>query len=163
MTNYKLDLKTVLSNLDHGNKDFFNSLSDEEKKSFQPFVLMRFMSSVQNSEYPEIALISINEIVNKHFWDISREVELNAKLLAACGYKKNMFHKWIPNKISKTNAVMSFVRDIFNHRRWHCNKMELDIFINKLNLEQLEGLCSEYGKSKEETSKITKDYKANYM
>ena len=51
-TEYTIDLKAVLAELDKGNLDYYQTLSDEQQQDIKPWVLMRFMSSsVTNPEY----------------------------------------------------------------------------------------------------------------
>jgi len=92
----KLELKDVLGNLDRRNKDYYDSIPEELKKQFQPFVLMRYMSSLPDGQLSPFAIIGVNEIVNTHFWETSKETELHAKLLACTGMGNKQFHKWIP-------------------------------------------------------------------
>ena len=45
-----LDIKRELAAVDTRNYNFYDSLSDEEKKSFSPFVLMRYTSNVNENQ-----------------------------------------------------------------------------------------------------------------
>ena len=44
----KLDIKRVLNAIDDRNYDFYSTLTDEEKKSFSPYVAMRFASNTDS-------------------------------------------------------------------------------------------------------------------
>lgn len=160
----KLELKRVLSALDSRNLSFYETLSDDEKKEFQPFVLMRFMSSSSNSPIEsKYSLISINEIVNKYFWDLSKEKELHAKLLSASGLGSSQHHTWISGTKATKDVVAEFIKEVINDQGWFPNNTEINIYISKLSYDDIEGLCNEYAKSKEDTKKIITEYRKTYM
>ena len=82
----KLDLfKRVLPALDKRKKNFYNSLTDDEKKQYSPFIIMRYMSSNGNGSSHEMSILDANDWVNKHFWVLSKEhKELQHLLLCLC-------------------------------------------------------------------------------
>lgn len=160
----KLALGKVLDALDNRNISFYDTLSDDEKKEFQPFVLMRFMSSSSNSPIEsKYSLISTNEIVNKHFWDLSKEKELHARLLSACGLGSKQRHDWITGTKSTKDIVSEFIKMVLKNQGWNANNTEIRLYISNINGDELEDLCNEYGKSKEDTKKIITQYRKAYM
>jgi hypothetical protein len=119
-----LNIKQELAAVDHKNYDFYNTLSDQEKKEFAPFVLMRYTASVQGDrDIQEWYLELTNEMVNKHHWVLSKNHKsLLWKLFAGIGTGANAFHPYLAsgkklkaNKIEKLlcelNPVMK-MRDI---------------------------------------------------
>ena len=69
-----LDIKRELNAVDRKIYDFYDNLTDEEKKSFSPYILMRYTASVQGDrEIQECFLEMTNELVNKNHWDLSKE------------------------------------------------------------------------------------------
>ena len=58
-----------MSNLDKRNKNWYNSLTAEQKKAFSTWMMMRYASSVQGKNAAHY-LFMINELVNKNFEDI---------------------------------------------------------------------------------------------
>lgn len=155
MADYKLDLTKALSALDRRQTNFYKNLTLEEKKGFTPLVLMRYMSSVPDkNDLPYYALVSTNEIVNTHFWELSHEPELQAMLLAACGLGSKIYHKWIPLKSKRSSPLNSFVVDIFESKRWFVNSTEIKLYISMLTKENLTELCVEHGKDDAERKKL---------
>ena len=51
MAKKQLNLNQMLYNVDIGNMDWYDSLDEEEKKSFSPYVAMRFVSSIKGNKY----------------------------------------------------------------------------------------------------------------
>lgn len=160
MSAYKLDLNKALLALDTRDKNFYNKLSDEEKKGFQPLILMKYLSSVPNGEtLPYLALVSINELVNVDFWELSSEPEMQAKLLALCGIGKKTYHKWIPFNNRKTSVLENFIKEIFQQENWFINSTEIDIFLMDKTEQDIKDLCHDFGKDKETEKKIVAEFR----
>ena len=92
----KLDIKRELSAVDLKNYNFYDKLTDEEKKVFSPYILMRYTASVQGDrDIQEWFLERTNEMVNKNHWDLSKNHKsLLWKLFAATGAGVNCYHRW---------------------------------------------------------------------
>ena len=156
---YSLDLSKTLYSLDKRNKTLYNDFTEEQKKSFSPLVYMKFMSSAPNSD-SYFSLLTTNEFVNTNFWDLSKEPELQCKLLSLCGLNTKVYHKWLGNKKSNsTSNLRSFVREIFSKSNWFLNNFEMNLFLNNLTEQELSELCDEYGKTKEDKKKIVDEFK----
>ena len=115
----KVNLNTMLYNIDIGNMEWYDKLSDEEKKSFSPYVAMRFASSVKGiSSLQEEYIQNVNEFCNKDFSLIQKhenDSKLFWKLLALCGVGKKMFHPWIkaPKGKGKKTKMMEFLDTVY--------------------------------------------------
>ena len=46
-----LDLKAMLSAVDRRDKEWYNKLSDDDKKLFAPFIAMRYVSNVKGDKF----------------------------------------------------------------------------------------------------------------
>jgi hypothetical protein len=67
MATAKLDIKRELKALDTKDYDFYDNLSDDEKKAFNPYILMRYASNVQGDvDIQEWFVEMINECINKN-------------------------------------------------------------------------------------------------
>lgn len=103
-----LDIKRELAAVDLRNYDFYNSLSDQEKKEFSPFILMRYVSNVQgDAETQEWFLEMTNELVNKNFWNLTKDHKaLIWKLFAASGPGVKQYHPYLAaGKKEKANKI----------------------------------------------------------
>lgn len=162
----KLTLSKVLNALDNRQINFYDTLSDEEKKDFQPYVLMRFMShSETGSDLAKLSLMATNEFVNKYQWDLPKEKELYAKLLSASGLGFKQNHKWIAGKNTNTSTdpVKALVKEKLKFLNWNANNVELNLYISRLSKDDVKELCDEIGKQAEETKKIVAYYRKVYM
>ena len=92
-----LDIKKELHGVDMRDKDAFNNWSDEERKSFSPYILMRYVSNVQGDrDVQEWYLEMTNELVNKHHWTLSKQHKgLLWKLFACCGTGAKAYHPYL--------------------------------------------------------------------
>lgn len=96
----KLDVFKVLEKIDLRQKEYYTTLTEEEKKSMSMWVLTRWMSSTKGMM--EHHLLMVNDIVNDEAPSLSKHPELQWKLLCICGTGKKQFHQWIapPKRLS---------------------------------------------------------------
>lgn len=102
----KLNIANEMSCFDRKDREFYATLTDEEKKKFSNFLMIRWGSSVQGSaELQEFYLISCNERLNKHFFDINKHPQL--QWLCATTVSPGMGtmrHNWIAPKKKEAGA-----------------------------------------------------------
>jgi len=78
----KLDIRNEMAQFDKKNRDFYDELSEDEKKKFAPFLMIRWGSSVSGStDLQHFYLIATNERLNKKFFSIPGSAERNHKKL----------------------------------------------------------------------------------
>jgi hypothetical protein len=96
----KLSINNEMAQFDRKNRAFYDELTDEEKKKFSNFLMIRYGSSVQGGrDLQEFYLISANERLNKHFFAINRHPKL--QWLCATTVSPGMGtqrHNWIAPK-----------------------------------------------------------------
>ena len=102
----KLPLKTVLHAIDKRDKNFYNNLTIEQRKSLGLWMMLRYASSVQGKNAPQY-IFMVNELFNQDFYSINKHPELQWLLLSACGVGKIQFHPYLkpPNSKKKKNKV----------------------------------------------------------
>ena len=73
----KLSINNEMAVFDRKDREFYNDLTDDERKKFSNFLMIRYGSSVQGSrDLQEFYLISCNERLNKHFFAINKHPQL---------------------------------------------------------------------------------------
>ena len=73
----KLNIANEMRQFDRKNRTFYDELTAEEKKKFSNYLMIRWGSSVEGSrELQEFYVISCNERLNKHFFDMSKHPQL---------------------------------------------------------------------------------------
>ena len=116
----KLDIKSEMAAFDRKNRDFYDSLTDEEKKKFAPFLMIRWGSSVGgNPDLQAYYLMSCNERLNKHFFEISASKHKKLQWLLATTVSPDMgnqYHQWIKlGKKTTDNKNIKFLRELYPH------------------------------------------------
>ena len=141
----KLNIATEMRAFDSKDRNFYQDLTDEERKKFSTFLMIRWGSSVQGSaDLQRYYLLSCNENLNKHFFDLAKHPEL--QWLAATTVSPNMGsfrHDWIKQKKREgsNNKVIKFLRQIYPDYKE--DELELLVKINTIN--DLKQLAREHG------------------
>ena len=116
MATAKLDIKRELRAVDTRDYSFYDNLTDEEKKAFSPFILMRYTANVQgDAALQEWFLEMTNEYVNKNHWELSKNHKpLLWKLFAGTGVGQSMYHPYLAaGKKAKANKIEKLLAEIY--------------------------------------------------
>lgn len=117
MATAKLDIKRELRSVDQKDYNFYDNLTDEEKKAFSPYILMRYTSNVQidDRDVQEWYLEMTNELVNKHHWVLSKSHKsLLWKLFSATGSGINCYHPYLAaGKKEKANKIEKLLVELY--------------------------------------------------
>lgn len=117
----KLSIQNEMAQFDRKNREFYNELTDEERKKFSNYLMIRWGSSVQGStDLQEFYLISTNERLNKHFFTINRHPQL--QWLCATTVSPDMGpqrHQWIAPKKKEAGAtgIKKQLAELFPHMK----------------------------------------------
>ena len=114
----KLHISNEMKHFDSKNRGFYDELTDEERKKFSPFLMIRWGSGVQGtSELQEYYLISTNLRLNKNFFDIYRHPKL--QWLCATTVSPDIGsqrHEWISTqKKEKADPMRKQLKELFPH------------------------------------------------
>ena len=121
MSEDKLNIRNEMSKFDRKDREFYDSLSDEEKKKFAPFLMIRWGSSVKgNADLQAYYLMSCNENLNKNFFDVSASRHKKLQWLLATTVSPgmgNQYHEWLSlkKKEGNNNKAAKFFREIYPH------------------------------------------------
>ena len=107
----KLSIANEMTQFDRKNRKFYDSLTDEERKKFSNYLMVRWGSAVQvgnsarDQAIQQYYLQSCNENLNKHFFAINRHPKLQWLCATAVspddGIKR---HQWIAPKKKEPGA-----------------------------------------------------------
>lgn len=141
----KLDIANEMRAFDSKDRKFYADLTDEERKKFSNYLMVRWGSSVQgSSELQQYYLLSCNENLNKHFFDLAKHPEL--QWLSATTVSPgmgNFRHDWIKQKKrdSTDNKTVKFLRNFYPD--YSIDELELLAEIN--TKDDLKQLAREHG------------------
>jgi hypothetical protein len=141
----KLNIANEMRAFDNKDRNFYKNLTDEERKKFSNFLMIRWGSSVQGStELQQYYLLSCNENLNKHFFDLARYPELQWLSATTVSPGMGAFrHDWIKQKKrdGSNNKVVKFLRQLYPERKQ--DEIELLAQINDIN--DIKKLAKEHG------------------
>ncbi len=96
----KLSIANEMTQFDRKNREFYDDLTDEERKKFSNYLMIRWGSTVQGSrDLQEFYVIATNERLNKHFFAVNKHPRL--QWLMATTVSPGMGthrHQWIAPK-----------------------------------------------------------------
>lgn len=153
-----LDLfNSVLPNLDAGNLEFYNSLTEQQKKEFSPFVIMKFMSAVRNKNDIPYHLIAVNRAVNRDFWELKDYPDLQYLLLAICGMGSKKRH-YFPGKQLSDTPLFKFVKECYPFMKVD----EVQMFLDINTPDDIIQIAKDFGLQDSELKQIKKNVKDHY-
>jgi len=114
----KLNIANEMAQFDNKNRDFYDSLSEEEKKKFSPFLMIRWGATVEGSaDMQAYYLMSCNQKLNKNFFDINTTQHKKLQWLMATTISPGMGkqkHPWLAakKKGAGDNKAIKFLRSL---------------------------------------------------
>lgn len=113
----KLSIQNEMAQFDLKNRDFYDELTDEERKKFSNYLMIRWGSSVQGSrELQEFYVIATNERLNKHFFAVNKHPKLQWLMSTAVSPGMGTHrHQWIApkKKDGGSNEVKKALMEIY--------------------------------------------------
>ena len=141
----KLNIANEMRAFDTKDRNFYKDLTDEERKKFSTFLMVRWGSSVQGSaELQQYYLLACNENLNKHFFELSRHPELQWLLTTTVSPGMGTFrHDWIKQKKREgsNSKAVKFLRQIYTTY----SEDELELLAQINNTADLKQLAKEHG------------------
>jgi hypothetical protein len=117
----KLSIANEMTQFDRKNREFYDSLTDEERKKFSNYLMIRWGSAVQGSrDLQEFYVIATNQRLNRHFFSVNRHPRLqwllSTTVSPGLGTQR---HVWIAprKKESGATAMRRQLAEIYPHLR----------------------------------------------
>lgn len=141
----KLNIANEMRQFDNKSRTFYRELTDEERKKFSNYLMIRWGSSVQGSaELQAYYLMACNENLNKHFFEINRHPELQWLCATTVSPGMGTFrHDWIKQKKREgsSSKAVKFLKEIYP--TYSNDELELLASIN--TTDDLKKLAREHG------------------
>jgi hypothetical protein len=144
----KLNIANEMAQLDRKNRKFFVELTDEERKKFSNYLMIRWGSSVQGSrDLQEFYVIACNERLNKHFFAINRHPKL--QWLCATTVSPGLGvhrHQWISPKKKEagSSAFKKQIAELFPQLK----DDEIDVLSTINTKKELDAYLKQLGRDK---------------
>lgn len=136
LENIDFDLFGALSAIDKKNYNYFDNLTDEQKKKFSPYMMVKWYSYIQskNSDLQRYYVISTNEFANKHLFNDTLYDHPKLVYLMLCASSPNsgfVKRQWLPQikeKVSqlKEPATNKDIRDYYTKVYPNTDKHTID-------------------------------------
>jgi hypothetical protein len=142
----KLNITNEMAQLDRKQRDFYDSLNDEERKKFSTFLMLRWSSSVQgDAELQEYYVQACNHYLNHDFFAVNRHPKLQWLMATAVSPGLGTpRHTWIaPSKKDKSNknTKKKTLNVLFpNHKL-----ADIDVLSKLLTEEEINQLEKDHG------------------
>jgi hypothetical protein len=115
----KLNINNEMRQFDLKNRDFYDELTEEERKKFSNYLMLRWGSSVQaQSNIQQYYVMSLNENLNKHFFSLSKHPKLQWLCATTVSPGIGTYrHQWIAPKKREggDNKTTKFLKEIYPH------------------------------------------------
>lgn len=118
----KLTLKEILPQIDKGNAEWWDTLTDSQKKQISFWLLNRYISSVKGSvEDAGMAVLMTNEFYNKNWNELgTRHPKLQWQILCMINEdRKTKFHKYInlQRKADSNSKAVKLLLKIYPNKK----------------------------------------------
>lgn len=153
MTERKLDIFRVLSHADKKDRDFFETLTDEEVSAMQPLLVMRWLSGTQSP----LQIIMLNEVVNPYVFTLPQHKSLLWSLITTVGQNQHRRYQWIKAPGKGTSSKPVTISLLQQHYKYS-HRQAVDV-LPLLCYDQVVELAEYYGRPNEDLAAIKKEWK----
>lgn len=145
----KLEISRELKAVNDRYHDFYKNLTEEEKKVFSPFILMRYVSNPQtDAESYGLILDRLNEFVNKNHWVLSKgHKQMLWQLFASCGFQIPLRYNYLKaGSKEKSNKIEKLLEEMYPAMK----KSDIKLMASLMTKEDKEELFDSLGFDKKQ-------------
>ena len=146
----KLSIANEMRQFDRKNRNFYNELTDEERKKFSPYLMIRWGSAVEGSkDLQEFYVIATNERLNKHFFAVNTTAHKKLQWLMATAVSPDMGtprHVWIAPK--KKEAGVSAKRKALQEMYPTYKNDEIDVMMQLTSQKEIDAYFKSTGEDR---------------
>ena len=149
----KLSINNEMAQLDAKNIDFYDELTDEERKKFSTYLMLRYAASVQGSaDLQEWYLRATNDRINQNFFDLNRHPKLQWLLCTTVSPGMGpQRHYWQASKKkdSSNSKAIKFIVKLYPHIK----EDEAELLASINSEKELKELAKKMGMTDQEIKK----------
>lgn len=136
----KLDIFRVMNALDRRDKTFYDNLTDEERKAFSPYVMLRWASTVEGNTILEQWYVEeTNRMVNIDYFTLAKHPKLMWLLYSQVGSTRKVKHNYLAKSQKKKDKTVEALMTLYPTM-----KAEDLALLAKLAPEQVSSIENEY-------------------
>lgn len=143
----KLNIRNEMRHLDSKDRTFYENLTDEERKKFSNFLMIRWSSSVSGPrDLQEYYVQSCNHYLNKDFFTINRHPKLQWLLASAISPKTGCHdHTWISPK--KKDSGQSKIKKSLMELNPTMKLSDIDVLVSLTDAKTLKQHERDHGRA----------------
>ena len=151
---YKLELWPLLRNISTKNVGYYDSLSEESIKEFQPLVLQRWLTGCNNARQ----LYFLNELVNPYVFSLgNKHKKLIYDLMTICTTGRYYRYKYPKSKAKRTSTMPKTVAMI--QKSYGYNYNDANDAIPLLSDDAIISMAEQHGMQDGEIKELKKELK----
>ena len=130
-----LDIFSVLKQIDKKNFNLWNEWTDEQKKDFSPYIILRWLAGTNNPDQ----LTKLGLIATSTIFEFGSKKDLMLAILTACSSDGPKQYKWLTYKGSEKTqpGAIKLISEVYNLSIKDAGK-SLNLFSNEEILELAE-------------------------
>lgn len=142
----KLDIFTVLKNLNNKNIKYYDTLSPDLQKAAAPLVIMRWLSGTSDREQ----ILRINEMVNPYMFSLNPRMLFKLMAISATGRVSSC--SWVGGKKTTNSNVITLLSKYFE-----CSKMEAKGYLSIYTNDELLVFAEEMGYTEKQSKELMQE------
>lgn len=147
----KLNIRNEMAMFDRKDRKFYESLTDEERKKFSTYLMLKWGSAVQGHfDLEAYYLRATNENLNINFFDLNRHPKLQWLLCTTVSPGMGVQRHYYPGSTTKTsNPTLKFLKMINPADK----EEDLKLLIELNDQRYFEDMARQHGWSEDEIKK----------
>ena len=141
----KLSINNEMTQFDRKNREFYDELTDEERKKFSTYLMLRYGASVEgNTDLQEWYLRATNERMNMHFFDLGKHPKLQWLLATTVSPGMGVQrHYWqgAKKKEGSNSKAVKFITQLYPHMK----QDEVELLADLNTAKELKELAKQSG------------------
>ena len=141
----KLSINNEMTQFDRKNRKFYDELTNEERKKFSTYLMLRYGASVEgNADLQEWYLLATNERMNINFFDLGKHPKLQWLLATAVSPGMGtQRHYWqgAKKKEGSNSKAVKFITQLYPHMK----QDEVELLADINTTKELKELAKQSG------------------
>lgn len=154
MADVRFDLFGAFRKLNSLDFDFWDNLSDADRKQASPYVFTMWMQNSKNDGQ----VLYLNEFVNPHlFTTLKGKEDISFILLALSSRGKQNQYSWVKRPSNKSSGKADGVKAILEEYFEESEK-NLGYYMQRLTVQEFVEICEHLGVQDDEKKKLKKEF-----
>lgn len=150
----KLDIFGSFKQLNSLNFDFWDNLTDDEKKQASPYVFLMWMQNSKNDGQ----VLYLNEFVNPHlFTTLKGKEDISFILMSLSSRGKQNQYTWVKRPSNKATGKFEKVKAVLTEY-FEESERNIGYYFNRLSVVEFVSICEEMGIQDDEIKKLKKEF-----